>query len=394
MKPFNIIYIFTSPTLRGSSVQTKVINQIKYLNKAGAGCRGLFFSTQVSEITPLNEYVDLIPVEKCTWKYFRVIGQRIILDKKILSFIKSKYDIVDLFYLRYYGPSKMLNEIALGFGDKIVAEHQSKEIDEIKSATNLNPFGFRPSKLLSWYLYNYRPIYNEKKWGTQFVKNIKSVITVTNELALFQKNKGAKNVIISTNGISAENYHIKNYLAFEYPIRMLFLKGTSTNASWNGLDRLINSIDKLENPQEKIKLIICGYKIDGEIPDKKYIEHLGFNNKKEIDLLINNVHIGISTLALHKKHLMEASTLKTREYIARGLPFIYAYTDPDLNEESKEFALEFPNDDSLIDMEKVIEFAKKALEDTYLPQKMRKYAEDYLDYEVKMKKLYLELLKL
>jgi hypothetical protein len=30
-----------------------------------------------------------------------------------------------------------------------------------------------------------------------------------------------------------------------------------------------------------------------------------------------------------------------------------------LNEEAKEFSLEFPNDDSLIDMEKVIDFAKK-----------------------------------
>jgi hypothetical protein len=150
----------------------------------------------------------------------------------------------------------------------------------------------------------------------------------------------------------------------------------------------------MENPHEKIKLIICGYKIDGEIPDKKYIEHLGYKNKSDIDQLINNVHLGISTLALHKKQLMEASTLKTREYVARGLPFIYAYTDPDLNEDSKEFALEFPNDDSLIDMEKVIEFAKKALEDKELPQKMRKYAEEHLDYEVKMKKLYQELQRL
>ena len=45
-------------------------------------------------------------------------------------------------------------------------------------------------------------------------------------------------------------------------------------------------------------------------------------------------------------------------------------------------------------MEKVIEFAKKALEDKELPQKMRKYAEEHMDYEVKMKKLYHELQKL
>jgi hypothetical protein len=74
--------------------------------------------------------------------------------------------------------------------------------------------------------------------------------------------------------------------------------------------------------------------------------------------------------------------------------FIYAYSDPDLNDEAKEFSLQFPNDDSLIDMEQVLEFAKRTLSDPLLTQKMRKYAEEHLDYEVKMKKLHQFLLEL
>jgi len=73
---------------------------------------------------------------------------------------------------------------------------------------------------------------------------------------------------------------------------------------------------------------------------------------------------------------------------------IYGHIDPDLNGDSKEFALQFPNDDSAIDMQKVIDFAKKNILDTDHPQKMRKYAEEHLDYEVKMKRLLLELNKL
>jgi hypothetical protein len=38
-------------------------------------------------------------------------------------------------------------------------------------------------------------------------------------------------------------------------------------------------------------------------------------------------------------------------------------------------------------MVKVVEFAQKVLSDPNHPQKMRKYAEEHLDYEVKMKKL-------
>lgn len=385
--PLKIIYIFTSPSLRGSSVQTKVLNQIKYLNKAGADCRGAFFSTEVKEITPFNEYVDLIPVEKCTWKYFRIIGQRKILDKSIFSFINSKFENVDLFYFRYYGPSRQLAKIALKYGNKIVSEHQSKEIDEIKSAAHLNRFGLKPSKLISWFLYNAYPLYNEKKWGTLFVKNIKCVVTITEELALYQKKKGAKNIIISANGISVKDYQIKDFVEFKLPLNLLFLKGTSTNASWNGIDRLINSIDKSQFNSKQIKFIICGHYIEGEIPSREYIEHLGYKSKEELDKLISSIHIGVSTLTLFKKNLNEAAVLKTREYVARGLPFIYAYTDPDLNEDSKEFALEFPNDESLIDIEKVIEFAIKAVEDKNLTIRMRKYAEEHLDYEVKMKEL-------
>ena len=173
----------------------------------------------------------------------------------------------------------------------------------------------------------------------------------------------------------------------------MFLKGTSTDALWNSLNRIIESIENYEN-NHKVELIVCGHNIVGEVQEKIFIKHLGYLNKEKVDEIINEVHVALSTMALYNHGLQEASSLKTREYFARGLPFIYAYTDPDLNEEAKEFSLELPNDDSLIDMEKVIEFAEKALGDNALPKKMRKYAEEHLDYGVKMKKLYQELQRL
>ncbi len=394
MKNLSIKYIFTSPLLNGYSVQTKILNQINFLNKAGADCKGIFFSTEVKEITQIDIYSSFYPVKECEWSYFKKIGQRIIFDKTVYNYFKNTYSTTDIFYFRFPGSTYGLYRIAKKFGKKIVSEHQSKELEEINSSAKNNLFGIAPSKFLSWFLYNFLPVFNEKLFGNLFVKSILSVVAVTNEIGEYQLKKGAKRSIISANGINVKNYQVRESIEFSYPLKVIFLKGTSTNASWNGLDRLINSIDKMEIPHEKIKLVICGYKIEGEIPDKKYIEHLGYKNKSDIDQLINNVHVGISTLALHKKQLMEASTLKTREYVARGLPFVYAYTDPDLKEDAKEFSLEFPNDDSLIDMEKVIEFAKKALEDKALPQKMRKYAEEHMDYEVKMKKLYQELQRL
>ena len=388
-----IIYLFTSPSLQGSSVQTKVLSQIKYLNKAGAECRGAFFSTEVKEITKLNEFADLIPVEKCTWKYFRKIGQKRNSNKSIYDYVKKNFTSTDLFYLRYPGASKGLYKIVKSFGCKIVSEHQSKEIDEIKSFNKENTFGLKPSQLLSWYVYSYLPIYNENKWGNLIAQNVKAIVTVTNEIAEYQANKGCKKVIVSTNGIDVSTFKVRILTNNNDKIKLLFLKGTSTIAEWNGINRIINAIDEHPN-SENLKLIICGHHINGEIPIRNYIEHKGFLNKEELDGLFEEVHIGISTMALFKKNLNEAAVLKTREYISRGLPFIYAYTDPDLNEEAKEFSLQFPNDDSLFDIQQVINFAQKVIKDPSHPQKMRKYAEEHLDYKVKMERLYNELLQL
>lgn len=392
-----ILYIFTSPSIKGSSVQTKVLNQIKYLNKAGADCRGAFFSTEVNEVTPLNEYVDFVPVRESNWKYFKAIGQLKILNKTMSEFISQKFDKTDIFYLRYPGASKGLFKISKKFGPKIVSEHQSKEIDEIKSYEDQNKFGLSPSKLMSWYLYTFLPIYNENKWGLSYAKHINSIVTVTNEIAKYQSKKGCKNVIVSTNGIDANKFPIRLLPIFDNELRLLFLKGSAGFSPWNGFDRLVDSIDSFNchsNNQIKIKLYVYGSKVEGEIPQRDYIEEKGYVSGEELTEVFNKMHIGVSGLQVYLKNFKEGSSLKIREYVARGLPFIYAYTDPDLNDEAKAFSLEFPNDDSAIDMQKVIDFAKKNILDTDHPQKMRKYAKEHLDYEVKMKRLLLELNKL
>ncbi len=386
----NIKYIFSSPSLNGSSVQTKVVAQIEYLNKAGANCKGVFFSTEVKQKTDWSKEVIFVPVKKCKWKYFRQIGQKSNLLKAISSYVKEEYKNTNYFYLRYNGGSFRLYLLSKSFGEKIISEHQSKEVEEIESFAHLHPFGIKPTKFLSWLQYYFLPLYNEKIWGNMFIRNVKSIVSVTYEISKYQKEKGAKNNIVLANGIKVEDYKLRNAPLFDYPVKLLFLKGTSTDAPWNGLNRIIESIKNYEN-NHMVELLICGHYIEGEIPENDFIKHLGYLEKEKITALMNDIHIGFSTMALYKQGLSEASSLKTREYIARGLPFIYAYTDPDLNKESKEFALEFSNDDSLIDIQKVIDFARSALLNKDLSNRMRKYAEEHLDYEVKMKRLYNKL---
>ncbi len=392
-----INYIFTSPSLKSSSVQNKVLSQIAALNLCGATCKGSFFSTQVFEVTTYSEQVNFFPVKKTKKRFLNKIFQRKKLDKALTEFIKSEYNNTDFFYIRNPGATLWFLKLVKKYGDKIVIEHQSKELDEIKSLMPENLFGFKPSTFLSWLQYSVWPYYNEILFGKKINKYIRASIAVTNEIADYQRKKGSKIVLTITNGITVKNYSIRQSEEVKNELNLLFLKGSSGYSPWNGFGRLVASIDQYnlkKNNNTKIKLYVFGHHSEGEVPKREYILEGGYVTGNELDLVFNKVHIGVSGIQVYLKNFKEATSLKIREYLARGLPFIYAYTDPDLNEESKEFALEFPNDDSLIDMEKVIEFAKKALEDKELPQKMRKYAEEHLDYEVKMKKLYQELQKI
>lgn len=393
-----IVYLFTSPSVNGSSVQTKVLSQINGMNDSVNSCRGVFFIKENNIDLPQIEGVEFIKYPANQRKLFKDIAERKNLDKAIFNYVNQHYNSVDYFYLRYPGASRFLYKTAKKFGNKIVSEHQGKEISEILSASGQNPFGFQPSKLISWIQYQLLPLFNEKVWGIYYAQKVKSIVAITEEIGIYQKNKGCKNIIVSSNGINVSQFPIREKPDLKDEIRLLFLKGTSGVSAWNGLERITTSLNQFykNNPYSsiKIKLLIGGHIIKNEVPESEYIVHLGYLNKDSINQLINQVHIGISTMALYKKNLEEAAVLKTREYISRGLPFIYAYKDPDLNEEAKTFSLQFPNDDSLIDFEKVIEFAHLINSNPNISKEMNVYAQKQLDYKAKMNQLLNQLLKL
>ena len=53
--------------------------------------------------------------------------------------------------------------------------------------------------------------------------------------------------------------------------------------------------------------------------------------------------LAISTLALHRKDMQEACSLKTRECLAYGLPLVLPYRDSDLERLDCDFLLKIPN---------------------------------------------------
>lgn len=376
--------------MKGSSVQTKISNQIKYLNRAGAECKGLFFSSEVNEETKVDNIVFL-PVASGNWKWFRHIEYRIKAEKMLNKYLDSNKDNWDLFYIRYPGASKRLYKISRKYGDKVISEHQSKELDEVLSYKEEHKFGLKPSRLLSWLGYFIIPYFSERLYGRKYARAVKAIVTVTDELATYQKAKGVANVLVCPNGIETNRFRLRKSCDYTDTIKILFLKGTASVAKWNGFDRLISSIDKFIDGGSRIELFIIGEKFENELPERSYIKFINYLDAEALNEYFDNVHLGISTLQLYVKNLKEAAVLKSREYFARGLPFIYAYNDKPFDEMDGTFVLKFPNDSSLIDFNKVKNFVLQTSKNKNIPTLMRQFCKAKMDYEKIMSDFYLDL---
>ncbi len=387
-----ILYVYTTASVGSSSVQDKIQHQIKYLNEAGALCKGLFLNSNVSKIKTINENIALHPVHCSNRRWFKHLYYRRKVDEYLYAFLEKHFDEWDIIYIRYPGATRKFYKITKKYGSKIVTEHQSKELSEIATYKKEHVFGLKPSKLLSWIGYYFIPFLREILYEKKIVRNVLSIVAVTNEIAEHQKLKGAVNAIVCPNGIETQKYTLRTPPPLDKTIRIMFLKGTSSLSSWNGFDRLLKSIDKYVQSRYDLELIIVGGHLPNEIDERPYVKKVGYLEGEDLNKCFNEVHLGVSTLELYKKELNEAAVLKTREYFARGLPFIYAYEDVAFRD--SDFALKFPNDNSLINFDEVINFVEKQSKNKDVPKLMRDYCFKYMDYKGIMSQLVYNLKKL
>lgn len=98
----------------------------------------------------------------------------------------------------------------------------------------------------------------------------------------------------------------------------------SPGQAWHGVDKLIRLATLL--PQYDFNLVVPGFIVDS-VPNLKC--HGGVYGK-QLETLYQNMDVAIGTLALHRKNMLEATPLKTREYLAHGIPVFAGYLDSDI----------------------------------------------------------------
>ena len=269
----------------------------------------------------------------------------------------------------------------------VVSEHHSDEIDELKSSL-INKSSIHV-KLVS-----FLRLLLEYKYGKTYRENCKGIIAVTDETRCKEIAKIRANIpsITIPNGVDVEAITRTGFRVLRTKnLNMIFV--ASILHPWHGLKRILVSLDKYKG-DFNIKLHIIGDIQNSllKLPSKVKVINHGVKDGAELDEIFSRGNIGISTMALYVKKLKEAASLKTREYTARGIPFMLAYDDPDLNDvdNNHRFYLKVPNNDGVVDIERVITFTE-TLSDKYLiPSElssyMRKYAFEKMDWKHKMKK--------
>lgn len=183
------------------------------------------------------------------------------------------------------------------------------------------------------------------------------------------------------NTLNIDDFKIKEYKRVEN--KFIFINVAFENIT-HGLDRLIKGISNYYKTIYKTTSIDIELLLIGEYSNstKKLVEDLSLSEKvkflgkmkrNEIDTYIDEAHFAVGSMGNHRANSYYGSALKTKEYIARGIPFVYGWEERILI--NFPFAYKVPLNEEPVDIKKILEFYRK-IENKDLAIKMRKFLEE------------------
>ncbi|MBK7638874.1 MAG: hypothetical protein IPJ22_02140 [Bacteroidetes bacterium] len=224
----------------------------------------------------------------------------------------------------------------------------------------------------------------------------KGGIGVTDEISLYEskRGKGAYQTFTVSNGINVSKIPLKPKIEYNKSQIDLIMMSSTAN-DWHGVDRLIKGLISYKGAT-KVKVHLIGNftsTVKSLIKVNKLDEDVVFYPKtfgEDLNNLLFKMHIGIGSLGMHRIPLKQGSVLKVKEYMAMGMPFIIAHDEIDLidKEDISKYYLQFPADDSAIDIQRIVDFADIIFKEENYRENIRNLAFKYVDMSVKMKQLF------
>lgn len=300
------------PRTRNSGVGKKIQSQLAAWKASGHEAR-LFMHTSAYE-----SQSDLIDGDHFFYKVsgkLRTEINRIAAMRQMTEAIRNFHP--DLIYLRY----------------SIYVYPAHRLMDIAPAAEEINTNDLTQHEGLGG-LYS---LYNRFTRGI-FLRRVHGLVTVSRELAVssaFAPYHKPTRVI--ANGCRLDDFPQLPAPANKIP-RLVFIG--NPGYLWHGVDKLIDLACRLPD----IHIDIVGYDdLPGFEPLPENLTLHGYLSTQEYQQVLTNADVAISSLALHRVQLEEASPLKSRECLAFGLPLVVAYADTDLDDTDCDFLLKIPN---------------------------------------------------
>ncbi len=386
-----LIYVYLGGGKNETSVQNKIICQINELNNNSVQTVGYFFTPDVDETYKLAPNVSLIPLQPYLGnkKFFNNFFEAKHFYNQMNDWLKKESDNFDFIFLRHVNANKSYFKLLNNFSNRIYLYIPSNSIMENYREVQYAKKASIVSTLFRWIEFYFCFYFNELNLWKNYLSKLKGVVVFTEEFGniLRKKSKGKINIIYNRDGVNCSEIPIRKFNGYSNPkIKLLFMKGSSSNQPWSGLTRLIESI-KQDN-KHRFELYVTGNIVNTEDYQEDFIKLTGRLSNEELINLVNDMDLGVSNLANYLIDFNETTNLKSRDYFARGLPFIQANTMPDIEgTTAQNFYLLLPNDNTIIDMNAVADFALKMRQDKEVSQRMRDFAQQKLDWSVTVKEL-------
>jgi glycosyltransferase involved in cell wall biosynthesis len=228
----------------------------------------------------------------------------------------------------------------------------------------------------------------ERVQSPRFLRRVHGIVGVTDEIRDYElgKLREPKPAVTISNGVDVETVSATGFAPIGPELELAFV--ASASAPWHGIDRLLRGLDAYRGRLPLRVHMIGGIPGSSKVTagGRVRLEYHGLLRGKAFEDVLARCTVGVSTLAFFRSGLRQAAVLKTRDYIARGLPFVYGYEEVDVPADAP-YALRVPATEEPLDMEAVVAFAEAVSRRPDVSKDMREFAVRKLDWSVKLRQL-------
>lgn len=370
------VYYISSVPMKSNAggVSYKIYQQVKVLRDAGYNVEykyvGNITLDQIRQYSGLRRYFYLL---KTTF------------DKLVNHIHPYKNSVVNLsilddieqgsyVYIRYFLSDRT-------FIDKLKYLKEKKHVKKIMIEIPTFPYDgeFGRSVVLK----------RDKRYRDELKKYVDCIATFSDD----KKILGIKTLNLS-NGVDTNNILPRKPRNSSPSINLL---GVAYLGFWHGYDRMIEGLGKYyeasSNPRN-VNFYIVGYgdkqviQQYQEMIDKYNLQNhvflVGKKEKEELDYYYNICDIGIDSMGRHRSNVYYNSSLKGKEYLAKGLPIVSGVTTELDYITDFPFYYRVPADDTPVDINGVLKFYDDIYKDKSKKEVVsviRKFCEDNFDFE-------------